>query len=340
MRTLKVKELCQNLEDTSNTVAIWINLWNTIAAPLLIAVFLNEIFNAIKDEMLPSAFVFITAAIFMAAHVLLGFIAHKINKNHSMLIEYQELEDKLLETNHSFNSLKLNYTEDAKRYRAQVLTLRECSETLDRAIGQLAITSKTDDPAIAINDITDTIRGFIWPLSILRERLFGEHPGEMWSYTIYIYNEKNDRLTIAARLNDMRIKTRDRHWKPGFGTVGLSFLHKEIKFIPDLEVQNTDGNSTLQDIEKYRCILALPILACEDMDGKILKSEESITTEEKALGVLVLTSSRPECYNLDRDSSFLLALTKVISIYLDKLNSISSDLVRLEHKESQREQAT
>lgn len=331
MRTPKIKELCHNLEGVSNTIAVWINLWNTIAAPALIAVFLNEIFNSIKDETLPSAFVFITSATFIVMHILFGFIIHRINKNHSMLIEHQELEGQLLQINNSFNNLRLKYIEDAKRYTAQVLALRESTETLDRSIGQLAITRKMETPSIAIDDISDTITGFIWPLSILRERLFGEHPGEMWSYTIYFYDEDSDRLKIAARLKDIRIKARDRHWKPGFGTVGLSFLHKEIKFIPDLEKQNTDGNNTTQDIEKYRCILALPILACEDMDGKSLTPETLKTTEEKALGVLVLTSSRPDCYSLDRDSSFLLALTKVISIYLEKLESTSSDLVHLEH---------
>ncbi|MGP7732966.1 hypothetical protein [Oceanimonas smirnovii] len=327
----KRKELCSNLEQVSNTVSISINLWNTLIAPVVIAVLLNEVFDAAKKNESISYSVIVMAIITFIVHIACGYIAHKINKNHSMLIEYQEQEEQLQVTTLQFNNLRGEYIQHVGCYAAQVAALRHATEALDEAIGNMVLAGLHDVPRITTDQLHDAMRSFIWPLTVYRDKLFGERSGERWNYSIYLYNHDDEVLRPVARLMDIRIEARNREWKPGFGTVGLSFLHNEIKLIPDLEKYNPSSQSTPEEIEKYRCIIALPILACEDTGDN----------GEDPRGVLVLTSNRPNCYNLDRDASFLLALTKIISIYLEKLISTAPDIVTpTNNKDDQHEQTT
>lgn len=328
----KVKSLCRNLEGVSNTISISINLWNTLIAPVIIAVLLNEVFDATKKDEDISYSVLAMAAISFIVHIFCGFMNHKINKNHSMLVEYQEQQSALKEVVLNYNALRQLHIEGVSCHTAQVAALRYATEALDGAIGNLANleTEAEGKPTIDIKVLQETFKSFIWPLVVYRESLFGERSGEMWNYSIYLHNMNNDVLWPIARHMDARIEAKNREWLPGFGTVGLSFLHNEIKLIPDLEKYNPSSASAQDDIEKYRCIIALPIQACDDFGSN----------KEKPQGVLVLTSNHPDCYDLNRDTSFLLALTKVISIYLEKLISTDPIIAQPTNKEAQHENNT
>lgn len=120
----------------------------------------------------------------------------------------------------------------------------------------------------------------------------------------------NSLLIVRARLCDDRLKKRNRSWKSGFGHVGLTHLHKEIKICPDITKSSELNSDDESDNVNYRSFLSVPIMS------------PNTTLEEQCLGVLVLTSADVNQFKIDRDGDFLQNFSYLLTIYIDCMAKI------------------
>ncbi|HDY7622195.1 TPA: GAF domain-containing protein, partial [Vibrio vulnificus] len=148
-------------------------------------------------------------------------------------------------------------------------------------------------------------------LVVYREKLFNFQSGVLWNIALYGPNNDGDLIPIW-RMCDERIQPRNRVWKPGFGVVGLSYLHKTIKYHEDISKGMDSEHNSEDDKETYKSIIAVPVVPCED---------GSSSSDHRPSGVLLITSSAAEQFNLDRDASFLQIYANLVAILLEKIQT-------------------
>lgn len=139
-----------------------------------------------------------------------------------------------------------------------------------------------------------------------REALFGYESKSRYNIAFYLYDPKDEQLEVCARYCDDRIDRKDRPWKSGFGHVGLTYLHKELKICPNINNSSELKITNASDKVNYCSFISVPVLTYDENN-----------TDNDCLGVLVLTSALPNQFSLQRDKDFLQNISSLIAIYID-----------------------
>jgi hypothetical protein len=131
--------------------------------------------------------------------------------------------------------------------------------------------------------------------------LFDFDFGEVWSATVYRYNE-NDNMLEAVwwdRPADHPAQGTPRSWRPGDGHVGSAFMQDRILFTTDMTsddaamlLKPSVSNERSYDADVYRSFVSAPIL----LDAK---------PDPFRFGVLVITSN--EVGRFDEDNKTIVA---------------------------------
>ena len=307
MHSEKVSKLISKLVRINEIAQSWAIFWNTLLLPVLIAIFVTHLLNNQgKVEYTTWGLVAIIGVI----HIFVIIFQYKGSKLDSMLVEYQEKSKNLEVISKEFNELTEHYQQDASYFSTQRTATRFAVESLSFAVGKIS-NSTLESKRLTDDDYDTMVRSLIWPLVVYRESLFSFATGSLWNMALYQINE-NGNLVPTWRECDSRISPKNRPWKPGFGVVGISYLHKSLKYYEDIKNNSDSDHNSNSDKETYRSIIAIPIIPCED---------SSSNSDYEPLGVLIITSSEPEQFNLDRDAVFLNTYTNLIAILLEKFQT-------------------
>ncbi|QYJ98124.1 GAF domain-containing protein [Shewanella alkalitolerans] len=290
-----------------------VTTWNNLVLPLLIGVFLAYILDKkTKVDEIPT-FVWIIVSIFIMIQFFVAIIQHKGSSFDTMIMEYRDKNAALTNIKNEFENLKTQYTKDSTCFYSQRTALRNAVNSLSYSIG-LIRNVEAADREVTEEEFDTMLDSLVRPLHIFREKLFSLEAETLWNIAIYLPEiENNDELVSVWRRHDDRIVPKNRTWKPGIGVVGESFVYKSIKYYEDIsKIANNSGHNSRWDIETYKSIIAIPIVPC--IDGS---SED----DHKPLGVLIMTSSAAEQFNLDRDAHFLQTYANLIAILVEKLQT-------------------
>ncbi|WP_210467798.1 GAF domain-containing protein [Vibrio crassostreae] len=310
MNTDKVRSLVVKLDKFYQVAQQVVALWNTLILPLLIGVFVTHLFNTLTAHKTIDNLVWVMVAIVTLIHILVMILQFKGSTIDTMLVEYQDKSRKLSEIKQEFETLKHSYTQDMGYFSSQSNALRITSEALSFAVGRLRNIELAGEE-LKSDDIDKMVHSLLWPLVVLREKLFSFDSGVLWNIALYTPQPNGD-LAPVWRMHDKRIEVKNRVWSPGFGVVGLSYLHGTLKYYEDVS-QNTEAIQTSsRDKETYKSIIAIPVIPCEDSSSNL---------NHNPVGVLVLTSSEECQFNLDRDARFLRTHANLMAIFIEKLRS-------------------
>lgn len=310
MNTDKVRSLVVKLDKFYQVAQQGVALWNTLILPLLIGVFVTHLFNTLTANKSVDNLVWVMVAIVTLIHILVMILQFKGSTIDTMLVEYQDKSRKLSEIKQEFETLKHSYTKDMGYFSSQSNALRITSEALSFAVGRLRNIELAEEE-LKSDDIDKMVHSLLWPLVVLREKLFSFESGVLWNIALYTPQPNGD-LAPVWRMHDKRIEVKNRVWPPGFGVVGLSYLHGTLKYYEDVS-QNTEiVQTSSKDKETYKSIIAIPVIPCEDSSSNL---------NHNPVGVLVLTSSEECQFNLDRDAKFLRTHANLMAIFIEKLRS-------------------
>lgn len=154
------------------------------------------------------------------------------------------------------------------------------------------------------------------PLVRHRNELFGYGSDAFYNFALYLINENEQELFIAWRSHDNRLQVSNRKWRPGFGHVGLTYIHDEIKICHDIS-KSTELSSNTQvgsDQNKYKSFLSVPIRDNSFDEGKTKGTHRPI-------GVLVLTSNKESQFDFERDKIFILTVAKLVAMFFGKITT-------------------
>ena len=311
MNTDKTKNVIKGLDKFHQIVLSGLALWNSLILPILIAIFVSYLFQVCSTPGgSVSWLVWIIALIMFILHMYIVYLQFKGSNIDTMLVEYQENSIKLQKIKSEFEEIKSLYKKDMSCFSSQSKALQITSEALSFAVGKVH-NMESSTEIMSSEDIRKMVDSLIWPLVVLREKLFAFRSGILWN--IALYTPQNDgRLSPVWRMNDKRIDVKNRPWAPGFGVVGLAFLHKTIKYYENIEKNSEVVLTTVTDRETYKSIIAVPVIPCED---------SSSTLDHNPIGVLVITSSEESQFNLDRDAQFLQTHANLVAIFIEKLTT-------------------
>lgn len=312
MNTDKVRNLVIKLDKFYQTAQKGVAIWNTLILPLLIGIFVTHLFNVFANKQKIGIDVWVMAATVLIVHALVMVLQFKGSNIDTMLIEYQDKTSKLNEVKKEFEILKETYHQDMTHFSGQSHALRFTSEALSFAVGRLR-NLELENKEVASSDIDKMVHSLLWPLVVLREKLFDFESGVLWNIALYTPRENGD-LSPVWRMHDKRIEVKNRPWPPGFGVVGLSFLHRTIKYYEDISKTTEIVTDSSKDKETYKSIIAIPVIPCED---------GSSDKQHNPIGVLVLTSNKENQFNLDRDAQFLQTHANLMAIFIEKLRTFS-----------------
>lgn len=284
------------------------SIWNTCFAPIIIGLGVSYVF-LFKDDLSklhPSFFIF--CFVFLVVHFSLSVGFHYLDKRSDTTIELSELVkkynsisddiEKIYERMHLSTSLTAT-----QKLVIYLTTLKVNSHIRDMIHGKRDGSLSEETMDNKLQDFFDTILSY---LSIHREVLFSFVSESRYNIALYIYDNRNQELQVASRRCDDRIIRKDRSWKPGFGHVGLTHLHKELKICPDITKSNELKITNPSDKRNYCSFISVPILTYNESNS-----------DNECLGVLVLTSAQPEQFSLERDKDFLQNIASLIAVYLD-----------------------
>lgn len=284
------------------------SIWNTFLAPALIGLGVSYIFVFKDDITKINLSFFIICVFFVFIHFFLALGAHYLDKRSDTTIELSELSkiyneilsdvETIRERMHS--SIELNATQKLVIYLATLKVNSHIREIIehkkDNAESKEVMETK-------LGDFFDTILDY---LSKNRETLFSFVSESRYNIALYLYNKKTLELEVVSRRCDDRINRKDRTWKSGFGHVGLTHLHKELKICPDITKSSELKISDPSDKINYCSFISVPILTYRESNQ-----------ENECLGVLVLTSAIADQFSLPRDKDFLQNITSLMAIYLE-----------------------
>ncbi|MDW2030153.1 GAF domain-containing protein [Vibrio sp. 665] len=310
MDTKKVRQLITKLDSFYRMAQTGVAIWNSLLLPILIAVFVTHLFNVYAEKKEVSVAVWGMVALIVVIHLLVSILQFKGSHMDTMLIEYQDKSTKFQEVKDDFEELKQAYTQDMNYFTSQSHALRFTSEALSFAVGRvrnMELAGETLDQ----EDIEKMVHSLLWPLVVLREKLFAFESGVLWN--IALYTPQDDGVLAPVwRMHDKRIEVKNRVWAPGFGVVGLSFLHKTIKYYDNIAKSSETIKTSATDSETYKSIIAIPVIPCEDGSSQ---------QNHSPVGVLVITSSDENQFNLDRDAQFLQTHANLMAIFIEKLRT-------------------
>ncbi|WP_429147397.1 GAF domain-containing protein [Aeromonas veronii] len=284
------------------------SIWNTCFAPIIIGLGVSYVF-LFKDDLskLHSSF-FIFCFIFLVIHVFLSIGFHYLDKRSDTTIELSELVKKYnnisddIEKIHKRMHLSTSLTATQKLV-IYLTTLKVNSHIREMIHGKRDGSLSEETMDNKLQEFFDTILSY---LSIHREVLFSFVSESRYNIALYIYDNHSQDLQVVSRRCDDRIVRQDRSWKPGFGHVGLTHLHKELKICPDITKSSELKVNNQSDKKNYCSFISVPILTYKEGDSN-----------NECLGVLVLTSALPEQFSLERDRDFLKNIVSLIAIYID-----------------------
>ncbi len=324
MFSKKSQEVLRALNSTHRLVQSATNIWYTLVLPLGIAVIVTYLLGVEdfgKLSTLNWVMIGTVCITIIIIHVFAVSASIAASNTDTMLPEYNDIKQKLVEIEQEFKSIKELYDADSVTYTSQMDALRVTSEALSYAIGKIR-NQETAHTKVTNDTMDEMIHSLLWPLVVFRERLFNFPQGSLWNIALYVLN-KEGKLVPKWRMNDKRIQVQNRAWDPGFGVVGLSFLHKTIKYLgDDVEDQAFSKNSD-HDKETYKSIIAVPVIPCED---------KSSQTNHLPVGVLVLTSDQSLQFNLDRDAKFLQTHANLVAILIEKYRTYTEHVAEIMEK--------
>lgn len=166
---------------------------------------------------------------------------------------------------------------------AEVTTYKSYSTTFIEAItatlySMIQIEDMTRSPD---GDLSKVLERILFPWIEQRTNIFWFRDGDaLYNFVVYVELEPN-LLTVVYRSHDNRLVPTNRSWRPGDGHVGSCFLQEETIFL--LIPEGGSLPDTLRTSQPRP----------EDKDYYISMMATPIMLEEKAKGVLVITSSKP-----------------------------------------------
>ncbi|HCE5244001.1 TPA: GAF domain-containing protein [Vibrio parahaemolyticus] len=311
----KTHTVLLSINSTYRIVQSAASFWNALILPILIAVFVTYLLGVEKFSSLEPIHwvIIITSGLaVIGVHIFVSIIMVRSSTTDTLLPEYNQVKKQLDEIENEFDKLDQQYKIDSQTFKSQSHAMRVTSEALSYAIGSIR-NQEAVQQAVTDDAMDKMISSLLWPLVVLRENLFDFKQGALWNIALYVPNSKGV-LVPKWRMNDSRIPIQNRPWAPGFGVVGLSYLHKTVKYVSgDVEDQSFSVSKP-SDIESYKSIIAIPIIPCED---------KSSDKEHFPVGVLVLTSDRTNQFNLDRDAMFLQTHANLVAILIEKYKTYS-----------------
>lgn len=311
MYSQKVSDVISSLARIYKLAQAGVIFWNSLILPLLIAIFVTHLLDVYKqDNGSVSNLVWLLVGLVTFLHFFVVYLQFRGSSMDTMLCEYQEKDAALKDIGGEFNELNSLYKADTQFFSSQRSATRFAVTSLSYAIGKIR-NIEQDGGSAKPDEMAALLHSLIWPLVVYREKLFNFQSGVLWNIALYGPNNDGDLIPIW-RMCDERIQPRNRSWKPGFGVVGLSYLHKTIKYHEDISKNMDSKHNSEADMETYRSIIAVPVVPCED---------GSSSSEHKPSGVLLITSSAAEQFNLDRDASFLQTYANLVAILLEKIQT-------------------
>lgn len=292
------------------------NLWNTLIAPIIIGLGVSFVFQ-FKDTPDKINFWFLlTTIIFLSLHLILGFGAKYLDKKDDSTNELSELSNEYDFRIKEIEKIRERMTMQNKLSETQKMVIYFTTLQVNSHIRSILIKNKEnnlkdEDFRQDTKEFFMTILGY---LSRHREILFDYKSESKFNIALYIYSEDKQQLVVNSRICDDRIIRKDRAWKPGFGHVGLTYLHKELKICPNIHESNELKISNPSDGKNYCSFLSVPILAYQQGSDA-----------QECLGVLVLTSALPNQFLLERDRDFILNLSSLIAIYAEVIYKLYID---------------
>lgn len=293
------------------------NVWNTLLAPVLIGLGVSYLFQYKDDVSKINNLFFILCFVLIIIHLAFAIGFNYLDKRSDTSVELAEVSinynglvsdiETIKERTHISN--ELSATQKLVIYLA---TLKVNSHIRDVLNKKKENTFSEDELEKFVNEFIETIIKY---LSKNRETLFGYESKSRYNIALYIYDPNEEQLVVQARHCDDRIDRKDRPWKAGFGHVGLTYLHKELKICPDIHKSSELKITNSSDKINYCSFISVPILTYH---------EDS--TENDCLGVLVLTSALPEQFSLARDKDFLQNISSLIAIYIDVIFNIYREI--------------
>lgn len=322
MPETKTQAVLSSINSTYRIVQSAASFWNALILPVLIAVFVTYLLGVKEFSSLePMSWVLIgiSALAVISIHIFVSIIMVRASTTDTLLPEYTQATKQLNEIESEFGKLDKQYKIDSKIFKSQSHAMKVTSEALSYAIGTIR-NQEAQQQEVTESSMDQMISSLLWPVVVLREQLFDFKQGALWSIALYVPNSDGV-LVPKWRMNDNRIPVQNRPWAPGFGVVGLSYLHKKVKYFSgDVEDQSFSVTKP-SDIESYKSIIAIPIIPCED------KSSEK---EHLPVGVLVLTSDRTKQFHLDRDVMFLQTHANLVAILIEKYKTYSEHTTKLD----------
>ncbi|WP_413163429.1 GAF domain-containing protein [Aeromonas salmonicida] len=293
------------------------SIWNTLIAPIIIGFGVSYIF-AFKDN--PSnihGLFYVISIIVMLIHIILALGFYYLDKRSDTSQELSELAKKYNQISDDMSIIRQRLHSSTELATTQNLVIYLSTLKVNSHIRDL-IHDETTEETLSIEsmenrlqDFFDTILNY---LSIHREVLFNFVSESRYNIALYIYDQESKELEVVSRRCDDRIHRKNRRWKPGFGHVGLTYIHKELKICPDITKSNELKISDSSDKKNYCSFISVPIITYNE-DNE----------DNECLGVLVLTSAIPEQFSLGRDKSFLQNISSLMAIYLDVAIKIYKD---------------
>ena len=293
------------------------NIWNTLLAPVIIAVGVSYVFQYKDNINEISNLFFVLCVFFILFHLLFAIAFNYLDKR-------GDTTNELAEVSQNYNSLVSDI--DMIKERMRVSNELNATQKIVIYLATLKVNShikelmnKKKEDGFNIDELDKYIDDFILTivnyLSKHRETLFGYESKSRYNIALYVYEQEHEQLVVASRVCDDRIDRKDRAWKAGFGHVGLTYLHKELKICPDINKSSELKITSSADKINYCSFISVPILTYREGDS-----------ENDCLGVLVLTSALPEQFSLQRDKDFLQNISSLIAIYIDVVASFYKEM--------------
>lgn len=328
--TKNLRELASENDRTNSGVTELLGtfsaIWMTLIAPIIVGIFISHWFSLSEGETINSV-VLVFAAIFILVHFFLSYLEIKSKKRNHTHGEVTAIYDKYNEQVSTYNRLRGVFDYSTSLNISQKTATYLVSNELDKAVGDLSKhLSGSPLPLVDSEEalLEKHLNDLLWPLIVDKGSLFDYEEASLYNVALYVYNYESDKLDVKMRFHDERIMIQNRSWSPGMGHVGMAFLHKEIKCCPDIEQSTELRSKSEHDYKTYRSFISVPIIACEDNEN----------TETRPHGVLVLTSAKENQFELQRDQMFLLTISKLLSIYLDKYEHAKKMVSLLNHNET------
>ncbi|EKN4074939.1 GAF domain-containing protein [Yersinia enterocolitica] len=288
------------------------SIWNAFIIPIILGIGISYLFQ-FQGRLIdiPNYYIAFYVLLFVI-HIIISFTFLYLDKKEdtsshleSTINIYNNLANEFKSlTSRSLNQSELHQTQKAVIHFTTLLIMNKLNIMAERAqSNDLTQENVTNDAGLFFN----TVLGL---LSSKREVLFGYKSESKFNIALYLYDPASNSLNVRARLCDDRLQQRNRSWKSGFGHVGLTHLHKEIKICPDITKSSELNSDDENDNINYRSFLSVPIMSPDS------------TLNEKCIGVLVLTSADANQFKIDRDGDFLLTFSYLLTIYVDSMVKI------------------